>query len=218
MAFERFNINRGRTDPFTPRPPRPLQDMPNAGRGNGFPQYTGPDLPGMGGGTPPTTTPVSGTPWTPPAFGSGSLGGSGAAGPMGGGGGGGGNGLSVKQRLEQAFGDWRKNNPNGSSSVFAPWGILDSKGMGGGKGRNPKPVTNTKPPVTGTPTNPTTPPGQWGNPTAPFPQNPYDVPRPLQPANNPWLASLPQRDWMTMPSASPGYDQAPPPVPWRPPY
>lgn len=86
---------------------------------------------------------------------------------------------------------------------------------GNGKtGKNPPP-SNDKPTVPGTSQPPGT---QWGNPTAPFPQNPYDVPAPLNPANNPWLASLPQRDWMTMPSASPGYDQAPPQGPWRPPY
>lgn len=87
--------------------------------------------------------------------------------------------------------------------------------------RNKKPGPNKPPPSNDKPTvpGPVQPPGtQWGNPTAPFPQNPYDVPAPLNPANNPWLASLPQRDWMTMPSASPGYEQAPPPGPWRPPY
>lgn len=88
--------------------------------------------------------------------------------------------------------------------------------LGGSK--KPSTPTNQKPTTPPPVQPPAPPPTQWGNPTAPFPQNPYDVPAPMVPANNPWLASLPQRDWMTMPSASPGYQQAPPPPPWRPPY
>lgn len=236
MAFERFSINRGSmaerpgvygvdpgSNPFTPRPRGPLPDLPNAGRGNGLPTYTGPSLPGMGG-SPASGTGVAGTPWTPPAFGSGALGGSGNSGSMGGGGGGGGNsnnGMTAKQRFQQAFDGWLKNGAKGVFAGFPGDAVLSrgfnnrGGGAGGGGGGGKKPPATNKPPTTSTPLPPA---GQWGNPTAPFPQNPYDVPNPLQPVNNPWLASLPQRDWMTMPSASPGYDQAPPPFPWRPPY
>lgn len=119
--------------------------------------------------------------------------------------------LSARQQMQQSFSDWMKNQQGGFNGIFAGFPV---SGFGKGLGKKPKPPGTDKP----TGTTPAAPPPQWANPTAPFPQNPYDIPAPLQPANNPWLASLPQRDWMTMPSASPGYQQSPPPPPWRPPY
>lgn len=119
-------------------------------------------------------------------------------------------GPSYKNYLKQGgFG----NMGSAIMAVLNSWGNRNTDGSAPTK----KKPTNAKPPVT-PPTTSTPLPPQWGNPTKPFPQNPYDIPAPVNAANNPWLASLPRRDWMLMPSASPGYEQGPPPAPWRPPY